>query len=132
MQVLPLVPGDDPRDDVERDRGLRTFGGAIGAEGDAVAAIEEVDFLAGRGEALGRGAFQPARHARVVLANGALGPRAHLVECLSRHPAFRPLWNRNISNRRANEKLAALMEGLEEPDEAGRRDRQRQEGQAPD
>ena len=45
VQILPFVPGDDARDDVEGDGGLRALGRAVGAEGDAVAAIELVDLV---------------------------------------------------------------------------------------
>ena len=55
VQVFPFVPGDDPRDDVERDGRLAALGRAVGAEGDAVAAIELVDLVAGRRQLLGRG-----------------------------------------------------------------------------
>ena len=101
VQVLPFVPGDDARDDVEGDGGLGTVDRAIGAEGDAVAAIEQVDLVAGRGQPLGRGPFQPARHTAIGRTHAAVRARSHLVECLDCHPAFRPLSNPNISNRRA-------------------------------
>jgi hypothetical protein len=48
VKELPLVMGDDARNDVERDRRLGPFGRAIGAEGDAVPAVEEIDLFACR------------------------------------------------------------------------------------
>ena len=74
VQVLPFVPGDDARDDVERDGGLGAVDRAIGAEGDAVAAIEEVDLVARRGEPLGRGAVQPVGDTAIGRTDGAAAP----------------------------------------------------------
>ena len=102
VQVLPLVPGDDPRDDVEGDRRLGAVDRAVSAEGDAVAAIEEVDLVARRRDLLRRRPRQPIGNAAVGRADGVRRAGIHLVKCLGRHPAFHPLANHNISNRRAN------------------------------
>jgi len=65
VQILPLVPGDDARNDIEGDRRLGAVDRAVSAEGDAVAAIEEVDLVTSRGDLLWRRPRQPIRHTAV-------------------------------------------------------------------
>ena len=101
VQVLPLVPGDDARNDVEGDRCLMPVDRAVGAEGDAVASVELVDLVARRRHPLGRRAGEPVRDTAVGRTDRfpGSGPRVHFVKCLGGHPAFNPLSNHLISNR---------------------------------
>ena len=102
VQILPFVPGDDARDDVEGDRRFGTLGRAVGTEGDAVPAVEEIDFVSRRRHAFGRGASQPVGDTAIGLSDRTVRAGIHLIEDLGCHPAFHPLSNHLISNRRAN------------------------------
>jgi hypothetical protein len=73
VQVVPLVPGHDARDDVEGDGGLGSLRSAVGAEGDAVATIEQVDLVPRRGQPLRRRTVEPLRNAAIGLADRTVG-----------------------------------------------------------
>src|SRR5262249_18068399 len=76
MQKLPLLGGENSRDDIERDQALLSLGVAVDGKGNADTAEHHFGLASAQIEQVRRNAVQPARQFGIGGPNGAAPPRA--------------------------------------------------------
>src|SRR5262249_33154190 len=101
MQKLPFLGGEDPRDDIEWDQALLSFGIAVDGKGNADAAEHHFGLAPAQIEQIRFDAVQPARQFGIGRPNGTAHIRAsrHFVE--HDDPAHYYVDEQMLSNLRA-------------------------------